>query len=382
MSGISNLKSIHFKGISVGSIFSPSVVKISFILLAAITAVVSNAAMISLDFRQLLTDQTQQDLNAQAILEYLNSKDLSKDAVTEIPYCELAFGRNDGLKSEAEYKNTAFSDYGALFIGSTDISTNEDTGGISFVINPKKWVRATKIVIPTYNFPDNLNTGAPNTTPPEIMISVNGGDFQSCPYTKANPYFGSFSLEVNGAVVKEFSIKVPNVLKKITSNPTSKYFLAFTRFNILYDEPQTPETVTQWEFETLSRNVYLNEMSALPLPALSAEPAAAADIAVFTSTNPAAAEIADGIIKLKAPGQSKIIATLPDNSLFLPNENYSPAVFDLTVESSQSTAVEVVKEEIENPVFYDINGTSVSGELPQGIYIKKTGSKTEKVIVR
>ncbi len=359
------------------------IVALFFLVLFPLTSL---AASITFDFRKLYTEEAREDLTGADLLKYLNSEELSPGLVQAIPYCSQAYGYSNGLKNERAYEEatSTLTDYGAIFICATDPETKEDTGGLTIQINPKCRHKINKIIASVYL--DIMST-SDNNFAPQLEISINGEAFQKCEHTKRKPnYTANFSLQLDDVIVKDFTIRIPNVHRKkdgsIVDNDL-EYYMAFTHINLIYNE-ETPEKVTDWRFAETSHTAYLNDEKPYVMPAFTAIPSAAADMMELSSSSPEVADIEDGKVVLKGDGVATITATLPENVLFTPGDTYSPATYELTVKSSMSTAIELVEADNEPEItnLYDLQGRRIRGKPSAGIYILKSQSTAKKVIIR
>ncbi|MDE6410063.1 MAG: hypothetical protein K2K81_07465 [Muribaculaceae bacterium] len=345
----------------------------------------SLAASITFDFRKLYTEESREDLTSADLLKYLNSEEVSPGLVQAIPYCSQAYGYSKGLRSNNAYTDALnLSDYGALFINSTDAETREDTGGITFKLNPRYLHRFTKLTVHVY-LDDLIVT---EHIDPKLEVSINGGAFQDCEFTSRNPkHIGYFTIDINEIIVKELSLKIPNAYRKNgtlgENEALYKYYMAITRVLLGYND-DTPEKVTGWHFSETTHEGYLNDEKPYVMPSFTAIPSAAADMMELSSSSPEVADVEDGQVVLKKEGVATIAASLAENSLFIPSDSYSPATYELTVKNSMSTAIELVRadENKEGATLYDLQGRLITGTAVPGVYILKSGHNTKKVIIR
>lgn len=358
-----------------------------FLLASPLSAL---ADMVTIDFRQLYTEEAQEDLSASRILRYLNGNESTAGIVEAIPYSEFTFGYSKGLSRFPSYEDSKYypkdsEGHGALYILATDSVSKEDTGGITFRIAPKYRHRNTNLNI--YLFKDADNTGSGDQTlETKLEVAINGGEYEMANITREDPYSCTFNIKPDGAIIKEFSIRVPNAFRnsegELLSDSYLTYFLALTHINLYYSADEKSENVTAWQFEQPEHTAYLSDAANYSMPVFTVQPAEAAEFAEFTSSDPEIAEIKDSKVVLKASGKATITAVLPENPLFKPNATYQPASYTLTIEDSTSTAIEQLDAEYKGePLFYDLHGREVKGKLGTGIYIKKQGNKIEKIYV-
>ena len=316
----------------------------------------------------------------------MNGDDATKDIVSAIPQCRGSFICKEGLKDEY---GDSYSG-GALFVYASDPNIDEE-GCVTFVINPERWVRGSKINITTFNYRDNPNIdGDPTRVAPDLEVSVNGGKYvtlkgdDATDYTKLNEVRGTFSLPIDGKVVARLSVKVPNVLSKLVENPDPHYYLAFQRFIIVYDQSeQKEETVTQWEFDERNLHLYLEKSTSLPLPHLLTQPEEVAELAEYSVSDTDVAEISDGNILFKKPGRVMLKAELPKNHVFIPSGESATAECEIVAEQSESSSIESIEGNAEYAAtYYTINGMVISKPNSPGVYIRKRGNEMDKIIVK
>lgn len=369
---------------------SASLLPLLLILLAASTK--ANAEMVTIDFRQLYTEESPENLSAAAILRYLNSNEATAGIVEAIPYCEFAYGFHNGLNKYAPYSESKnypkeSDGQGALYITATDSITMEDTGGITFRISPKYLHRNTNLNI--YLFKDIDNTGVgTQVVDTDLEVAINGGEFQKADISRSDAYWCTFNLKPEGEIIRELALRVPNPNRdsegELKSDSYLPYFLAFTHINLYYSADEKPEKVTTWQFSQTTHEGYLSDAASYSMPTFTAIPAQAAEFVEFTSSNPDVAEIKEGKVALKSSGKTTITANLVENSLFKPTTGLQPASYELTVADSTSTAVEqIAAENTTTEVFYDLHGRITNNaNLQPRIYIRRQGERVEKLIIR
>lgn len=344
------------------------------------------ADTVAINFSNLKADESKETATPTILMDFLNGDDATKDIVSAIPQCRGSFICKEGLKDEY---GDSYSG-GALFVYASDPNTDEE-GCVTFVINPERWVRGSKINITTFNYRDNPNIdGDPTRVAPDLEVSVNGGKYvtlkgdDATDYTKLNEVRGTFSLPIDGKVVARLSVKVPNVLSKLVENPDPDYYLAFQRFIIVYDQSeQKEETVTQWEFDERNLHLYLEKSTSLPLPHLLTQPEEIAELAEYSVSDTDVAEISDGNILFKKPGRVMLKAELPKNHVFIPSGEAVTAECEIVAEQSESSSIESIEGNAEYAAtYYTINGLVISKPYSPGVYIRKRGNEMDKIIVK
>ena len=350
------------------------------------SSLASLGAYITFDFRKLYTEQSPEDISASALLSYFDTEDNTSDLVSGIPYCNLAYGFSNGLKAKGAYsKATAsMSDFGALFINATDPETKEDNGGITIQIAPQNRHRNTNLNIFVYKDENNIGSGD-NVFTPQLEVAFNGGEYQKTEITKSDDYSCTFNIKPNGTIIKDLSIRIPNPARnkngELPSDSYISYYLALTHINLYYTD-ETPQQVTEWQFSEFSHTGYINGSTPYEMPVLTTIPAEAADMMELSSSDPKVAMIENGKIILKGEGKTTITAVLADNPLFVPGASYQPASYELTVEKSTSTAIELTTaDKKENQILYDLHGCIVTGSPAPGVYILKSASSIKKILV-
>lgn len=375
---------------SISLTFHSSLLALLLIVLAGSTT--ARADMVTIDFRQLYTEESPEDLSAAAILRYLNSNEATAGIVEAIPYSEFTYGYHNGLNKYSPYSESKnypkeSEGYGALYITATDSVTMEDTGGITFRIAPKYLHKNTNLNI--YLFKDIDNTGiGSQVVDTELEVAINGGDFQKAEISRSDAYWCTFNFKPEGEIIREVALRIPNPNRdsegELKSDSYLPYFLAFTHINLYYSSDEKAEKVTTWQFSQATHDGYLSDAETYTMPTFTAIPAEAAEFVEFTSSDPSVAEIKDGKVALKTSGKTTITANLVENSLFKAAANLPPASYELTVSDSTSTAVEQIAADNAAPeLFYDLHGRITdTANLQPGIYIRRQGDKVEKIIIR
>lgn len=375
---------------SISLTFHSSLLALLLIVLAGSTT--ARADMVTIDFRQLYTEESPEDLSAAAILRYLNSNEATAGIVEAIPYSEFTYGYHNGLNKYTPYSESKnypkeSEGYGALYITATDSVTMEDTGGITFRIAPKYLHKNTNLNI--YLFKDIDNTGiGSQVVDTELEVAINGGDFQKAEISRSDAYWCTFNIKPEGEIIREVALRIPNPNRdsegELKSDSYLPYFLAFTHINLYYSSDEKAEKVTTWQFSQATHDGYLSDAETYTMPTFTAIPAEAAEFVEFTSSDPSVAEIKDGKVALKTSGKTTITANLVENSLFKAAANLPPASYELTVSDSTSTAVEQIAADNAAPeLFYDLHGRITdTANLQPGIYIRRQGDKVEKIIIR
>lgn len=375
---------------SISLTFHSSLLPLLLIVLAGSTT--ARADMVTIDFRQLYTEESPEDLSAAAVLRYLNSNEATAGIVEAIPYSEFTYGYHNGLNKYSPYSESKnypkeSEGYGALYITATDSVTMEDTGGITFRIAPKYLHKNTNLNI--YLFKDIDNTGiGSQVVDTELEVAINGGDFQKAEISRSDAYWCTFNIKPEGEIIREVALRIPNPNRdsegELKSDSYLPYFLAFTHINLYYSSDEKAEKVTTWQFSQATHDGYLSDAETYTMPTFTAIPAEAAEFVEFTSSDPSVAEIKDGKVALKTSGKTTITANLVENSLFKAAANLPPASYELTVSDSTSTAVEQIAADNAAPeLFYDLHGRITdTANLQPGIYIRRQGDKVEKIIIR
>ncbi len=371
--------------------FTPSVINgcfkslLALIIIGAFT-LAATAASITIDFRKLYTEEKGEEIPASRLLSFLNSDAGSPGIVSGISQCNLAYGYPNGLYYNGAYKNAtpSLEDKGALFIKSTDEETNQDSGGITFTMAPQYRHRNTNIMV--YVYLDD-NSCAASDLDHSLEVSFNGGPYIKSEFSEIgrHGFVGRFNFKPEGAIIKDLSIRVPNVYRKAKHEPSDAeldYFMAITYINLYYGD-ETAEPVTDWRFEKTSDSVSLDNSADYEMPRLVAMPVEAADMVELSSSDPEVASIENGKVVAKKEGVTTIVANLAENNLFKASSSYSPASYQLTVKKSMSEIEEVsFYEETEEPILYDLQGRIVSGKGEPGVYILKRGAATKKIMIR
>ena len=355
------------------------------------TVAVSMAAYIDLDFANFKPEAGGAYISSDELLSYVNSEaylnaDREKlEGVFTAADAEQTYGYPEGLGQFPGYKDNN----GALYIKATDAESKEDAGEISFKINPKFQHKNTNFRV--YGYIDIDSNDAGDDIPIYLEISINGE-----PYVKAertvvskDPYNSYFSLQSVNKVIREVSIRVPNPYRnkktgELLSDGYLNYFFAMTSIRFFYSNDETPEKVSKWEFAEADHTVKLEDAASYIMPQLKALPEAAAEYALFSSSNPDVAEINDGKVAIKGEGKTTISASLAETPIFVADQSLSATSYNLTVEKSVSTAVNAIFEDADSSgsTLFDINGREVNGVPDPGIYIEVKGNKARKIIVR
>lgn len=363
------------------------------LLLLVIAAFSAKADMVTVDFRQLYTEESPENLSSSAILRYLNSNESTAGIVEAIPYAKGTYGYVNGLnKYEQDYKESyGYSKndegYGALFITATDSISHEDIGGLTIRIAPKYRHKNTNLNL--YLFKDIHNLGSSgSTTDTYLEVSINGGEYQQATISRSDAYCCTFNIRPEGEIIRELSLRVPNPRRdsegELLGEGYLSYFLALTHINLYYSADEKAEKVTTWQFSQPTHEGYLTQADSYVMPTFTAVPSQAAEFAVFSSSDPSVAEIKDGKVTLKSNGKTTISADMTENSLFKADASLLPASYELTVSDSTSTAIESISADFPlSETYYDLHGHILdSANLHPGIYIRRIGDKAEKVIIR
>lgn len=359
------------------SVRSCVLLSLSGMLLGSMTGV--QAANLTVDFRKFYPPTDYQFLTPEEIMEYFETPESPNGVVSGVPVANMAFGYSKGIGKVWSY----YSSDGAIFIQSTDPQTKEDNGQLSLIINPSNRHRNTNLNFYVYKDPTIVSS---QDIPAKLEVSINGQPYQEATRTdNKNNVMATFNIKPNGAIIKEISFRVPNACRNIKDNTLSPadedYFMAFTHLNLYYGEDSS-QPVTEWYYETDNQTVDLSQADNYLMPALKSVPEEAVNVASFTSSNPEVAEIINERIFLKSPGITYINAELPSNSIFHEGSGYHPASYMLTVTNTNSSIREVGKEIEEKVTYHSIQGLPISTPSVPGIYIRRTGDKTEKFIIR
>ena len=338
------------------------------------------AANLTVDFRKLYPQNDEhQFLTPEEIKEYFETLDSPSVIVSGITVANMTFGYSNGIGKIWSY----YSNDGAIFIQSTDPQTKEDTGQLSLIIEPSNRHRNTNLNFYIYKDPTIVSS---QDIPAKLEVSINGQPYQEATRTdNKNNIMATFNIKPNGAIIKEISIRVPNACRNKKDNTLSPadedYFMAFTHINLYYGE-ETSQPVTSWLYETDNQTVDLSQADNYIMPVLKSVPEEAVNVALYTSSNPEVAEIKNERVILKSAGVTYITAELPSNSLFHESSGYHPASYLLTVTNENSSIGNVVEETVEHTTYYNIQGIPISSHSIPGVYIRKTGNRTEKISIR
>lgn len=357
----------------------------SALTLLLLPALSVSGANITIDFRQFnLESPDNQFFTSEEVLDFLDTQESTSGMISAIPYCEGVYGFTKGLgQYEFRYGTTE----GAIFIRATDPDNGEDNGGISFIVSPKYRHRNTSLNIFAYR---DQNINSSDAIDVNFEVSLNGGDSKLTSITKEDKNnFFPITLNINpaGEIIKDLSLRFKNPCRKKDGSLPQQYenyYIALTRLVLAYNETNdNPQQVSKWEFSEGEYEAFLNSSDELELPTLLTEPAESADMAEYSSSDPEVAEIRDGKITIKKAGSTTITASLPENPLFLESDTYSPASYLLTVKDNQQTGVEsLMNEDSSTNTLYDLHGNIVNANPLPGIYIRKSSSGTEKVVIR
>lgn len=355
------------------------------IILSSSLFSISAASSYTIDFRKLYTLESKENISASELMSFLNSEDGSPGIIIGVPECNNAYGYSNGLKAERAYDKATVSltDYGALFIRSTDPVTKTDNGGVTLRIDPKYRHRNTNLNI--YVYLDELSTSNQDLSP-QLEVSFNGGPFQKSNFIKKGQnYTGSFNYKPEGTIISELTIRLPNIYRKEgteLSDGSLDYYMAITHLNLYYGDDSSEE-VTDWKFSKSEDTGYVYGASSYVMPELISIPTEAASMIELSTSDPLVAEISEGKVVPIKEGVAIITATLAENNLFKPSASYSPASYALTVKEAPSTVVELTyNRDIEETRIYDLSGREVKGAILPGLYIVKSGSDVKKILLK
>lgn len=342
------------------------------VLAVIISPLFAYSANITIDFRKFLPSNEMEFLSSEDISSFL-AEENDPDVVSAVNECNLVYGKKGGVPADNS---------GALFIQATDPESGEDSGCVSFTIAPQYRHRNTNVII--YVYTDPIVGSGDGSLDPKLDVSINGGAFQTVSITKMSSGPSRAQVPANKEIVRELTIKIPNAGRNNDSLAAAylSYYVAISYINLYYSD-ETPEEVTVWNFDVTSHTAYMNEASSYVPPVLNTVPQEAAGFAEYTSSNADVADVKNGKVVIKGVGSSTISASLPENSLFLPSSSYQPASYELTVLPSSATSIENVGcENEESSLLFNLCGQTVSENPQPGIYIRRTATKSVKVVVR
>jgi len=306
-------------------------------------------------------------VTAEELMERLNSK---QEAGLDKAYINNITNANHIYYAGNEYNQST-----AGIIMRTE--SESDPAGIAFEFKPTAQVR------PTYVGVYIRNTNLPKEY--QIRISLNGettANVANGPFDNGKLIL--FSTPVTkGEVLREAKIEFMRPSEATETN----FQIIVEALDIWFENADNKQTtVTSLKFDADSHVAYLDEADNYVLPTLTAIPADAAKGVTLTSENPEVATVIGTRVIPQSTGTTKITAEIPaDHVIFKPIEGLAPTSYNLTVEQSKGSSTDVITLQPDNnlPIrIYDLQGREVTGNPAPGLYILRSGEKSEKILIR
>lgn len=288
-----------------------------------------------------------------------------------------AVSGTEGLVKEISVSNARYASGSNLAGVWFDSSSEDNVGKITISINPNLYVKATRINIYGSKAKDLM--GQDTETP--VVFGVNGKKFDGNFSNKTASAVSAVSHTLDNEIVRTIEVYFPYT----DTNPYKEYSGCVQSIRIYYEpvEEDAREAVTEWMFAKASDTGYLDQPYVLP--ALSAVPAVAAEMAQYSSSDEDVANFDEGMLKLKTTGITTITATLGDNLLFRPK----PLTTSYELKVDPTSEISTICQEIESNVsgivseIYNFQGVRMSGNISDGLYlVKDSFGRWKKVVIK